>query len=478
MTDVESSAKKARSQMSRPSGAPKGLDLPAPTFELESWAKNYQSEPNEQLLDTRPLLILRLCRVALHCPQLRQQALKMALATALSGRDPQLYQRVTGLASELGCEDISQVDTEWIAQTTSNNVREIGRKESELRGYKNNLIRESVRMGHADVAKEILATGGLSTETRGSQSGYQAAYDVFGCMRESCSTPSHLISMTIKMMYAALLISAFTPSSTTGTWTYVQTHASKLQTTNAKTDEQHQAMAAGGVALGLCHLAQKSYEDAAQAFVQTSTRYINMAPIHEVDFCHSIATANDVAVYGGLCALATFSRAKLAEMLNGPFRPFLELEPHVRKAISLFTTAKYEICLQLLERYRTDWKLDLWLGAGDKDTESRVDTLFKLIRQKCVTEYCRVFEDVSLSSLEAKFPPPEGVTMAGEIEMAILDGRVDAKLDLVNGRVIRKKLNRRNKAVEDALTEAAEIERTMRLRLHRVNVAIAGLEIV
>lgn len=54
---------------------------------------------------------------------------------------------------------------------------------------------------------------------------------------------------------------------------------------------------------GLAELAGRKYKVAAQNFLQANLDYW--------DTNCEVMTPNDVAVYGGLCALATFSRSEL-----------------------------------------------------------------------------------------------------------------------------------------------------------------------
>lgn len=53
---------------------------------------------------------------------------------------------------------------------------------------------------------------------------------------------------------------------------------------------------------GLAELAGRKYKSAAQNFLKTNLDYW--------DSC-DVMTPNDIAIYGGLCALATFSRLEL-----------------------------------------------------------------------------------------------------------------------------------------------------------------------
>jgi COP9 signalosome complex subunit 1 len=62
----------------------------------------------------------------------------------------------------------------------------------------------------------------------------------------------------------------------------------------------------------------------------------------------------DVAVYGGLCALASFNRQELKSKVldNTEFRQFLEIEPQMREVIHFFYHSHYHACLSALEKWK------------------------------------------------------------------------------------------------------------------------------
>jgi COP9 signalosome complex subunit 1 len=72
---------------------------------------------------------------------------------------------------------------------------------------------------------------------------------------------------------------------------------------------------------------------------------------------HHILSANDVALYGGLCALATFNRQDLKKKVldNPDFKQFLELEPHIREMTMAFYRAQYARCLNLLDEWKVSY---------------------------------------------------------------------------------------------------------------------------
>ncbi|KAK4553313.1 hypothetical protein LTR86_009613 [Recurvomyces mirabilis] len=480
---IESPPKRVKHESSSTTG---NFNLAPPTFDLDIWATHYEGA----------LLPLRLSHVAIHCPTLARQAMTMAISTAKEGKDVRLYTRLCELADQLGFSDLGMPDDEHIAKQEESNRRQLSKLESELRGYKNNLIRESIRMGQEDMANHQLATGGplpdpanpLSTNA----AGYNAAYQAFGKMRDYCTTPTHMASMNLRLIYTAILqaVSMQQLGSSAGTnWNNVLSTSSRLRTSGVKEEEQIKLTPIATAMSGIAQLCQGNYRDAAAAFLATPKEYNTLGPVHGADFGRAVASANDIAIYGGLCSLATLTRQELIDLvLGGNFRAFLELEPHMRKAISLYTTAKYQACLDTLRRYYSDWSLDIFLGAQAMSARhgvSHVDLLFARIREKSITAYFSSFSQVSLSALATTFPPALSSSssssssatamMEEEVLRMIETKQLDARLDVENGMLVAPRKETRSAAHEEAKRVAEEVERTLLLRLHRVNVALAGL---
>lgn len=368
------------------------------------------------------------------------------------------------------------------------NSREQGRLEGELRGYKNNLIRESIRMGQEDLATHHLSTGGPPPDASSAQSlnmtGYNAAYQAFSKMRDYCTTPTHVASMTLRLIYTALLAAVSSlqvGSSGTMHFQSVLANAGRLRTSGVKEEEQVKLTPIAHIANGVAQMGMGNYRDAAGSFLSTPFDYHTLGPVHGSDFSRLVASANDVAIYGGLTALATLSRDELVhQVLGGNFRQFLELEPHMRKAISLYTTAKYQACLATLRHYYSDWSLDVFLGGPLPGMlDSHVDRLFARIREKSITAYFSSFSEVSLASLATTFPPTSSSSHAMEDEVfgMIQSGQLDARLDVVNGTLVAPQKEVRASTHANAKSVAEEVERSLLLRLHKVNVAMAGLEV-
>jgi COP9 signalosome complex subunit 1 len=163
----------------------------------------------------------------------------------------------------------------------------------------------------------------------------------------------------------------------------------------------------------------KHYQDAAKNFLQVDFT------LPSAQYNH-IASPNDIAVYGGLLALATMERKELQTRVleNQSFRSFLENESHIRKAISLFVNGRYSNCLAILESVRNDYLLDIYL-------QRHVSALYSLIRNKCIVQYFIPFSCVTLESLNMAFAS-EGESVETELVSMIRAGTLKARLDAKN----------------------------------------------
>jgi COP9 signalosome complex subunit 1 len=76
------------------------------------------------------------------------EALKAAVKEAKAGSDVARYKEAWDAIRVAAPDDPdASRDEEWIDQTTRANKSESNRLENELKGYKNNLVKESIRVG-------------------------------------------------------------------------------------------------------------------------------------------------------------------------------------------------------------------------------------------------------------------------------------------------------------------------------------------
>ncbi|CAN9225158.1 unnamed protein product [Alternaria alternata] len=414
-----------------------------PKFDLESYIANY----------TGYTRIDRLHHIGAHSPYLAADAYRLAIAEAKRGKNVDLYTTLVEQFSRIVPQDPASVtDTAWVEKKTREVREEHDRLEHELKSYKNNLIKESIRMGNEDLGHFYYDTGDFSN-----------ALKAYMKMREHCTSPKHLADMTLRLVYVSIAQKS---------WTNVLANLAKSEATQIKGDDKAKMEPIISACSGLCHMATGNYREAATAFLGTSAAYLTAEPAAYITWQKEVISGNDIAVYGGLCALAYMDRSDLQNkvLANSEFRNFLELEPHIRRAINLFCNSKYSACLEVLEGYRNDYLLDVYLSK-------MLNTIYSRIRTKSIVQYFIPFSCVTLDEMTSKFPPAEGRTIDEDLEEMINQRVLDARIDLVDRLLICPPTDPRHDVHADALKMAEEYDHTLRLRLTRLNLQAASMEI-
>ena len=98
--------------------------------------------------------------IGLSSPHLQVEALKAALKETKAGEDIQEYAAAVSALKEVDPQDEDAVlDVEWVDKTKKKTLLETSKLEGELKGYKNNLIKESIRVGMPLVSISTTQTG-------------------------------------------------------------------------------------------------------------------------------------------------------------------------------------------------------------------------------------------------------------------------------------------------------------------------------
>ncbi|KAL9604857.1 MAG: hypothetical protein Q9219_000305 [cf. Caloplaca sp. 3 TL-2023] len=119
----------------RRAGRPIVKDLPK--FDLEAYIANYRGKTRFD----------RLLLIGTTSTLLAPEALRYALAEAKQGKDVGRYDAIMTAIREIIPEDPCAVqDLSWREKVDAQVKAETDRLEAELKGYKNNLIKESIRV--------------------------------------------------------------------------------------------------------------------------------------------------------------------------------------------------------------------------------------------------------------------------------------------------------------------------------------------
>ncbi|EXJ88370.1 hypothetical protein A1O1_05300 [Capronia coronata CBS 617.96] len=418
-----------------------------PKFDLPSYIANYKGRTV-----FRRLHLIASCSVPL-----QEEAARMAVIEAKKRSDVRNYHEAVALLKKAsqGKKVDKLLDPVWAAQQEKKNTAETARLEGELKGYKNNLIKESIRMGNEDLGNHYYTIGDLNN-----------AVKAYSRMRDYCTTASHIASTAFRIIAVAI---------EQKNWLAVQSQVHKIRNLQMKPEDTVRNQPKTFAAMGLQQMSTGDYYEAAISFLNTDPAL--------GDSYSEVLTSNDVAVYGGLCALASMTRSELQTKVleNASFRSFLELEPHIRRAINFFCATKYSQCLEILESYRADYLLDIYL-------QPLVADIYKKIRTKSIIQYFEPFSKVTLASMEEMFGNPTatqggGSTPAGqqgfldEIIGLIEDGKLDARIDLERGVLNAVEHNVRAEAQEAAVDMVDGFVREAHMKLLRLQILNAGLEV-
>ena len=253
-------------------------------------------------------------------------------------------------------------------------------------------------MGNEDLGKHLESIGDLN-----------AAAETYSKMRPDVSTSKQFIDVGKHLIRVSVQRRE---------WAMVTAHLSKMG--GAQSPEEDKVLQPYlKIAQGIALLGQEKYLDAALSFLAADSSVPNST-------YNELASSNDVAVYGGLLALASMDRKELQEQVleNAKFRTFLELEPHIRRAIAQFVSGRYSACIAILESYRPDYLLDIYL-------QKHIQNIYTQIRNKCIVQYLIPFSCVSLDTMNKAFGRP-GQAIEDELADMIQSGTLQARINTID----------------------------------------------
>ncbi|KXS17797.1 FUSCA protein FUS6 [Gonapodya prolifera JEL478] len=405
----------------------------SPSIEPEQYIANYTGHGR----------IDRLLFIADHCPMFTVDAYKLAVVelkkTPNFQRYTQTVQRLNEVLASRGAPPY-QLDTAWVDQTQRLVRSQTEKLEAELKGYKNNHIKESIRMGHNELGNHYYNIGDLSN-----------ALKSYSRTRDYGTTAKHSVEMSLNIVKVSIEL---------GNWSHIESYAQKASTA-VDAAERPVVQAKCKCAMGLVHLDQGKFRLAGRQFVDVGFAL-------GTNFS-DILSPNDVATYGGLCALASFDRGELKRMVidNAEFRQFLELEPQIRELIYGFYNSKYAHCLKLMERLKPDLLLDVYL-------HTHVDAIYQNIRKKALVQYLSPFLSVNMATMASAFNTTINL-LEPELAGLIMEGMVQARIDSHNKVIHAKRTDQRSTTFEKSLAMGHEYERQVRHMLVRMRLIRAEM---
>ncbi|XP_034496287.1 COP9 signalosome complex subunit 1 isoform X1 [Ailuropoda melanoleuca] len=420
-----------------------------PTLDLEQYAASYSGL----------MRIERLQFIADHCPPLRVEALKMALSFVQRTFNVDMYEEIHRKLSEATRYSLRELqnapdtipesgveppplDTAWVEATRKKALLKLEKLDTDLKNYKGNSIKESIRRGHDDLGDHYLDCGDLSN-----------ALKCYSRARDYCTSAKHVINMCLNVIKVSVYLQ---------NWSHVLSYVSKAESTpeiaeqRGERDSQTQATVTKlKCAAGLAELAARKYKQAAKCFL--------LASFDHCDFPELLSPSN-VAVYGGLCALATFDRQELQRNVisSSSFKLFLELEPQVRDIIFKFYESKYASCLKMLDEMKDNLLLDMYLAP-------HVRTLYTQIRNRALIQYFSPYVSADMHKMAAAFNTTVAA-LEDELTQLILEGLINARIDSHSKILYARDVDQRSTTFEKSLLMGKEFQRRAKAMILRAAV--------
>ncbi|XP_072029578.1 COP9 signalosome complex subunit 1-like isoform X3 [Amphiura filiformis] len=402
-----------------------------PSLDLEAYAVCY----------TGLAKVNRLLFVAKHCPPYKTEALRMALAYTLSTYNTQMYQLIHRKLAEAVSNisvlpdavagvvhNVPPLDTAWIESTNKKAALKLEKLDTDLKNYKSNSIKESIRRGHDDLGDHYLDQGDLSN-----------ALKCYSRSRDYCTSAKHVVNMCLNVIKVSIHLQ---------NWSHVLSYVNKAEATPEISEKESKdnlmIITKLKCAAGLAELATKKYKQAAKYFLQAS--------FDNCDF-PDLLSSNNVAMYGGLCALASFDRQELQKNVisSSSFKLFLELEPQLRDIIFMFYESKYASCLKLLDELKDNLLLDMYLAP-------HINTLYSQIRNRALIQYFSPYVSADMRKMAVSFNTtvPD---LEDELMQLILDGQINARIDSHNKILYARDVDQRSSTFEKSLAMGHAFQR-------------------
>ncbi|KAF9949740.1 COP9 signalosome complex subunit 1 [Modicella reniformis] len=420
----------------------KVVEVDAPNnLDLDAYIANYKGHTK----------VNRLEFIADRCPALQIDALKLSI-TELKNTQTLNIPRYANLVKKLNeavkfgapgsagvPSELLNIDKAWADRQFQKAKQQTDLLEGELKNYKRNSIKESIRMGNIELGNHYYACGDLTS-----------AHRAYSRTRDYCTTSKHVVEMCMNIIKVSIEL---------GNFPHVATFVIKAESSPEVAQDKELNKAKLKAASGLAHLDLSKYSVAARDFLSIGEELVG----HQFN---DVLSANDIAVYGGLCALASFSRAELKRLVldNVGFRQYLELEPHIRDLIQGFYNSNYAQCLDIMDKWRNDYLLDLHL-------HSHVEALYTNIRKKALIQFTSPFLTVDLTKMAKSFSTtvPD---LEKELVSLIIGGQIEARIDSQQKILWAKQTNKRSAIFDRSTTMGQDYEREAKglvLRIQMIN---------
>ncbi|KAI0826182.1 PCI-domain-containing protein [Irpex lacteus] len=434
-------------------------------FDLENYISSYSGRTVVDrltwIIQQSPSIAPQALQIAMvHVPQLRDGNVVTALHYAYE-------QAAAGQDEFPPFEELTKVDQAWLDELARRNNEDRVKLEVELKTYTSNMIKESIRMAYRDLGEFYRTIGD-----------YQSSLKQYQKLRDVCTTSQHVLDMCLSVLelliesrnFGLITSYVYKAEPALDATTNILRNSNQGPTATSAPPgkekiaaEREKVQSKLDLATALSHMAQGTYDKAASYFLKIgSIKSLG-------NWIGTLISASDIAIYGTLCALASFPRSSIKAQLidNDSFGVYVEQEPYVRELVEAYMSSKFKAVLEILDRYSTRHFLDLYLS-------SHVVNLTNHIRSRALVLYFQPFASIKLESLSAAFGwTPDYLEQ--QVVSLIQAGEIQARIDKQNKILKAKDTDQRAALYSRALKAGRDMQATNRKLLLRMRLQQAEL---
>lgn len=244
--------------------------------------------------------------------------------------------------------------------------------------------------------------------------------------RDYCTSYKHVIDMCLNVIRVSI---------ESGNYAHVQSYVIKAENTQGGDKDEDKSILTSKlhVASALAALQTGNFKLAAKLF-------LDVKPELGANY-NEVISPSDIAIYGGLCALAAFDRGELVTKLieNVTFKTYLEYEPQIRDAVLSFHSSRYHACLEILEHQRKRLLLDVHLSA-------HINYICQEVRSRCLIQYISPFASVDLRRMAQNLAPkPLDSSAAPQVREQDVQALENEIVQLIKANKVQVRIDSQNK---------------------------------
>jgi len=388
------------------------IDVEYKGFDLEAYASNYKGRNR----------INRLLYIANKCEQLRAQAYKLILNY--------IQEDTYDYTSYLRYYEKYQA----LTHDSSNNIEWTEKVKALIKEEQKKIDSTVTPTNDVDLKREnIRIVNKMQGDLYYKMGNIKDAQKYYNKNRDFSNTTQQIIET-----YIDLIKTYFDQSDELNVKTYI----TKIENKTSELKKNPQLRNTIKCYSGLCYVRQKNYKLAARIFTEMDIELNELNP--------EIIAPNDIAIYGGICALISFDRKELKNKVieNTKFKTYLELEPQILDLINAYYNSKYITMIEILDTIKPNLLLDMNLKGSVQD-------IYKIINDRAIVQYFSPFQTVDMNKMAKSFNLTVSELQEKLVKL-IASNDIKARIDSHNKILYAKRADQRNNLFRKTLKMGEE----------------------